>query len=103
MKISEMTTANFADVVTIAGDSLGNILQNESLMSLFSEDQHVSPVRWAFKMAKVICSSCRDDIFVVLGALCGKTADEIAQQNILHTVAMLRDIYQDIKAAEIPE
>lgn len=102
MNISEMTTANFADVVTIAGDSLGNILQNEDFVALFTREQE-SPIRWALHVAKVLCSSCRDDIFVVLGALCGKTSEEIAKQNILTTVGMLRDIYKDIKAAEIPD
>lgn len=102
MKITEMTTANFADVVTIAGDSLGNILQNEEFVALFDREQE-SPIRWVFHVAKVLCSSCRDDIFVVLGALCGKTPEEIAKQNILTTGGMLRDIYKDIKAAEIPD
>ena len=102
MKISEMTTATFADVVTIAGDSLCNILQNEDFISLFSQE-HTSPIRWGFHAAKVVCSSCREDIFVVLGALFGKTPDEVARQNILTTVGMLRGIYQDVKSAEIPE
>lgn len=102
MKITEMTTNNFADVVAVAGDSLGNILQNDAFMKLFSEESE-SPIRWAFNVAKVVCSSCREDIFVVLGALCGKTSEEIASQGILTTAAMLRDIYKDIKAAEIPE
>lgn len=102
MKISEMSTANFADVVTIAGDSLGNILQNEDFVALFTSEQE-SPIRWVCHVAKVLCGACRDDIFVVLGAMCGKNPEEIAKQNILTTVGMLRDIYKDVKAAEIPE
>ena len=102
MKISEMTTANFADVVTVAGDSLGNIMQNEDFVEMFSQEQE-SPIRWGFRMAKILCSSCRNDIFVVLGALCGKSAEEVAKQNILTTIGLLRDIFVDIKAAEIPD
>lgn len=100
--ISTMTTANFADVINAAGDILGNILQDDNIVALFSEEQD-SPVRFVFRAAKVLCGPCRNDVFAVLGAICGKTADEIAKQNILITVGMLRDLYRDVKNAEIPD
>lgn len=103
MKISEMTTANFADFVNAAGDSICNIMQNESVSSLFSQDEKRSPVRWMFDAAKVLFGSCREDVFAVIGAMHGRSADEIAQQNILLTLGQLRSVYEDLKAADIPE
>ena len=102
MKISEMSTESFANVVAVAGDSLANIMQNEAFTKLF-EQENPSPIRFAFSVAKVLCGSCRDDVFAVLGAISNQPAETIAKQNILRTAAMLRDIYNDIKAAEIPE
>ena len=103
MKISEMSTANFADFVNAAGDSICNIMQNESVSALFASDEKRSPVRWMFDAAKVLFGSCREDVFAVIGAMHGKSADEIAQQNILLTLGQLRSVYEDLKSADIPE
>lgn len=53
--------------------------------------------------ASVLMGDCRKDVFAVLGAINGKSADDIAQQNILVTIGQLRKIYKDIKEADIPE
>lgn len=103
MKISEMTTANFADFVNAAGDSICNIMQNESVSALFSQDEKRSPIRWMADAAKVLFGPCREDVFAVIGAMHGKSAFEIAQQNILLTLRQLRSVYEDLKAADIPE
>ena len=103
MKISEMTTANFADFVNAAGDSICNIMQNESVSALFAADGKRSPIRWMADAAKVLFGSCREDVFAVIGAMHGKSADEIAQQNILLTLGQLRSVYEDLKSADIPE
>ena len=103
MKISEMTTANFADFVNAAGDSICNIMQNESVSALFVSDGKRSPIRWMADAAKVLFGPCREDVFAVIGAMHGKSADEIAQQNILLTLGQLRSVYEDLKAADIPE
>lgn len=103
MKISEMTTANFADFVNAAGDSICNIMQNESVSALFTSDGKRSPIRWMADAAKVLFGPCREDVFAVIGAMHGKSADEIAQQNILLTLGQLRSVYEDLKSADIPE
>ena len=103
MKISEMTTANFADFVNAAGDSICNIMQNESVSALFVSDGKRSPIRWMADAAKVLFGPCREDVFAVIGAMHGKSADEIGKQNILVTLGQLRSVYEDLKAADIPE
>lgn len=103
MKISEMTTANFADFVNAAGDSICNIMQNESVSALFSQDEKRSPIRWMADAANVLFGPCREDVFAVIGAMHGKSAFEIAQQNILLTLGQLRSVYEDLKSADIPE
>ena len=103
MKISEMTTANFADFVNAAGDSICNIMQNESVSALFTSDGKRSPIRWMADAAKVLFGPCRDDVFAVIGAMHGKSADEIGKQNILVTLGQLRSVYEDLKSADIPE
>ena len=103
MKISEMTTANFADFVNAAGDSICNIMQNESVSALFASDGKRSPIRWMADAAKVLFGPCRDDVFAVIGAMHGKSADEIGKQNILVTLGQLRSVYEDLKSADIPE
>lgn len=103
MKISEMTTANFADFVNAAGDSICNIMQNESVSALFASDGKRSPIRWMADAAKVLFGPCREDVFAVIGAMHGKSAFEIAQQNILVTLGQLRSVYEDLKSADIPE
>ena len=103
MKISEMSTANFADFVNAAGDSICNIMQNESVSALFASDGKRSPIRWMADAAKVLFGPCRDDVFAVIGAMHGKSADEIARQNILVTLGQIRSVYEDLKSADIPE
>lgn len=103
MKISEMTTANFADFVDAAGDHICNIMQNQSVAALFSSTEKKNPMRWITEAAKVLCGPCRQDVFAVLGAVYGKTAEEVAHQNILTTLAELRYIYEDVKSADVPE
>lgn len=103
MKISEMTTANFADFVNAAGDSICNIMQNESVSALFTSDGKRSPIRWMADVSKVLFGPCREDVFAVIGAMHGKSADEIGKQNILVTLGQLRSVYEDLKSADIPE
>lgn len=103
MKISEMTTANFADFVDAAGDHICNIMQNQSVAALFTSTEKKNPMRWITEAAKVLCGPCRQDVFAVLGAVYGKTAEEVAHQNILTTLAELRYIYEDVKSADVPE
>lgn len=103
MKISEMTTATFADFINAAGDSICNIMQNESVAALFNPDEKRSPARWMFDAAKVLCGACREDVFAVIGAMHGKSAAEVGKQNILVTLGQLRSVYEDLKAADIPE
>ena len=103
MKLSEMTTTNFADFINAAGDSIGNIMQNEQVSALFAPDENRSPIRWMANAAKVLCGPCRNDILNVLGAMFGKTAEEIGNQSFLVTLGQIRSVYADLKTADIPE
>ena len=103
MKISEMNTTTFADFVNASGDHLVNILQNERVMGLFSGEEKKSPLRFVADAASILTGECREDLFAVLGAINGKSAEEVGNQNILVTIGQLRSLYQDIKTAEIPE
>lgn len=103
MKISEMTTATFADFVNASGDHIANIMQNERVAALFSDTEKKSPIRFMADAASVLMGECREDVFAVLGAINGKSVNDIAQQNILVTIGQLRKIYKDIKEADIPE
>lgn len=103
MKISTLSTTSFADFINASSDNISNILQDENILSLFNSEEKRNPIQWVLSVAKILCGSCRQDVFSIIGALHGKTADEIAKQNILVTAGMLRDIYEDIKTADIPE
>lgn len=103
MKISEMTTANFADFIETAGDSIANIIQNEAVAALFTAEEKRHPLRWMIDAGKVLLGPCKDDTFTVIGAMYGKTAEEIGQQSIHTTLGMLRSIYEDVKSADVPE
>lgn len=103
MKISTLNTTSFANFVSTASDNIANIMQDENILALFNSEEKKNPLQWVMSVAKILCGPCRQDVFAIIGALHGKTADEIANQNILVTVGMLRDIYEDIKTADIPE
>lgn len=103
MKISEMNTTSFADFITASGDHLANILQNEQIIGLFSGGEKKSPIRFVADAASILMGDCREDVFAVLGAINGKSAEEVGNQNILVTISQLRTLYQDVKTAEIPE
>lgn len=104
MKITTMSTESFLDFLDKACDNICNVIQNEEFTNLFSDmEASTNRIVWMFNAAKVICGPCREDIFAILGALSGKTTEDIAKQNLLVTVGMLRDVYQDLKSAEIPE
>lgn len=103
MKISEMSTATFADFIDAAGDSICNIMQNDSVAALFNATEARNPVRWMVDAAKVLCGPCRADVFAVIGAMHGVSPDAVAHQNILVTLGQLRSIYEDLKSADVPE
>ena len=103
MKISEMNTATFSDFINAAGDHLANIMQNERVIGMFSGEEKQSPIRFIADAASVLLGECREDVFAVLGAINGKSAEEVGRQNVLVTIGQLRSFYQDIKNAEIPE
>lgn len=103
MKISEMTTSNFADFIEAAGDSIANIMQHEQVSRLFTTDENRTPLRWMVDACKALLGPCKADVFTVIGAMQGKTADEVANQNVLVTLGQLRSIYEDMKSADIPE
>ena len=76
MKISEMNTTSFADFITASGDHLANILQNEQIIGLFSGGEKKSPIRFVADAASILMGDCREDVFAVLGAINGKSAEK---------------------------
>lgn len=103
MTITEMNTTAFADFINAAGDHIANILQNERVAKLFEESENKSPFRFIADACTLLFGDCREDVFAVIGAVNGMTAEEVGKQNILVTASQLRKLYVDIKAAEIPE
>lgn len=106
MRISELTTNEGLDVLCEITPYLGAIVTDESLVAELKRKADVGEEStqaqvWAAaldkltKLMPIILKAHRSDVYGIVGAVNGKTEDEIARQSFIKTAIELRDIIND--------
>lgn len=106
MRLSELTTDRAADVLCEIGTYIINITTDEELANELKKKAEKVNAKTqaeivAFLASKVsalmpiLLKKHKDDIFGIIAALNGTTADAIAQQNIIKTACMIREAVKD--------
>lgn len=106
MKLSELDTSRAADVLCEAGAYALNILTDEELAAelkskIDSPDELSRLELYTFGVQKIstllpiILKKHRDDVFGILATVNGCAADDIARQNIMVTMQMVKELASD--------
>lgn len=106
MKLSEMPTERAMDVLCELTPYINSILTDEELLEKIRENVKPKDVNnrgemlalGASKINKIvpiIFKKRKEDVFGILGALNGKTVEEIGKQSILITAKQIMEIIND--------
>lgn len=106
MKLSQMTTDRAADVLCEITPYIANITADEELLAELRNaidpkevatkaELMAKGVEKITKLAPIVLKKRKADVFGVLAVLNDKTAEEIGKQNILATMAQVREIVKD--------
>lgn len=106
MKLSEMTTDRAMDVLCEITPCIANITADEELLAELrnaidpkavktKSELMVKGVEKITKLAPIVLKKRKADVFGILAALNEKTAEEIGKQNIIATMAQVREVVKD--------
>ena len=106
MKLSEMTTDRAMDVLFEITPCIANITADEELLAELRNaidpkavktkaELMVKGVEKITKLAPIVLKKRKADVFGILAALNEKTAEEIGKQNIIATMAQVREVVKD--------
>ena len=106
MKLSEMTTDRAMDVMCEITPCIANITADEELLAELRNaidpkavktkaELMVKGVEKITKLAPIVLKKRKADVFGILAALNEKTAEEIGKQNIIATMAQVREVVKD--------
>ena len=106
MKLSQMTTDRATDVLCEITPNIANIVADDDLMAelrMVVNPEEVKTraeilAKFAEKISKIVpivLKKRRLDVFGILAALNEKSIEEIGNQNILATMAQVREIVKD--------
>ena len=106
MKLSEMTTDRAMDVLCEITPCIANITTDEELLAELRNaidpkavktkaELMVKGVEKITKLAPIVLKKRKADVFGILAALNEKTAEEIGKQNIIATMAQVREVVKD--------
>lgn len=106
MKLSQMSTDKALDVMCEITPYVTNIVTDEDLIGCLKNAIDPRAVNSKAEMiaagaaklteiAKIVLQKRKSDVYGILGALNGKTAEEIAEQNGVETMKQIRDIIKD--------
>lgn len=106
MKLSKITTDRAMDVLCEITPNVANIVTDEDLMAELKKAVDPNDVETkagllakgverVTKIVPIILKKRKFDMFGILAALNEKTIEEIGKQNILVTMAQVRDIVKD--------
>lgn len=106
MKLSQMTTDRATDVLCEITPNIANIVADDDLMDelrMVVDPKEVKTraellAKFAEKISKlvpIVLKKRRLDVFGILAALNEKSVEEIGNQNILATMAQVREIVKD--------
>lgn len=98
MKISQMTTDQAADVLVRIAEPVSNIMDDSKVADLLKDISGSKDVPYIKLFASIVpkivplaLENHRNDLYEIVGALDGKTVSEVKKQNILKTIAVIRD------------
>lgn len=106
MKLSEMTTDRAMDVLCEITPCIANITADEELLAELRNaidpkavktkaELMVKGVEKITKLAPIVLKKRKADVFGILAALNEKTVEEIGKQNIIATMAQVREVVKD--------
>ena len=106
MKLSKMTTDRAMDVLCEITPCIANITADEELLAELrtaidpkavktKAELMVKGVEKITKLAPIVLKKRKADVFGILAALNEKTAEEIGKQNIIATMAQVREVVKD--------
>lgn len=103
MKISEMTNDQAADVLIRIAEPVGNICDDDELVSMLDELSKMNNLGLIRAVGKMLpkfvayaLKKHRADLYEIVGALDGKTASAVAKMNFAETVNVARESYDEI-------
>lgn len=106
MKLSEMTTDRAMDVLCEITPCVANITADEELLAELRNaidpkavktkaELMVKGVEKITKLVPIVLKKRKADVFGILAALNEKTVEEIGKQNIIATMAQVREVVKD--------
>ena len=106
MKLSDMTTDRAMDVLCEITPFIANITADEELLEEIRNaidpkavktkaELIVKGVEKVTKLVPIVLKKRKADVFGILAALNEKTAEEIGKQNIIATMAQVREVVKD--------
>ena len=106
MKLSEMTTDRAMDVLCEITPCIANITADEELLAELRNaidpkavktkaELMVNGVEKITKLVPIVFKKRKTDVFGILAALNEKTVEEIGKQNIIATMAQVREVVKD--------
>lgn len=106
MKLSEMTTDRAMDVLCEITPCIANITADEELLEELRSaidpkavktkaELMVKGVEKITKLVPIVLKKRKTDVFGILAALNEKTSEEIGKQNIIATMAQVREVVKD--------
>lgn len=106
MKLSEMTTDRAMDVLCEITPCIANITADEELLEELRSaidpkavktkaELMVKGVEKITKLVPIVLKKRKADVFGILAALNEKTVEEIGKQNIIATMAQVREVVKD--------
>ena len=106
MKLSKMTTDSAADVLCEITPYIANIVADEELLAELRNavdpkevatraELMAKGVEKVTKLVPIVLKKRKADVFGILAALNEKTPEEISKQNIIATMAQVREVIKD--------
>ena len=103
MKISLMNNVQAADALIRISEPMGNILDDQELVSMLDELNKMNDLGIVRAVGKLMpkfvgyaLKKHRKDLFEIIGALENKPIKEVEQMNFMETVKVVRDSYDDV-------
>lgn len=103
MKISQMNNNQAADALVRIADPMGRICDDEELVDMLDTFSNLKNVGFIAAIGRMLprivayaLKKHREDMYEIIGALDGKTSEEVAKMNFVETVKLVKDSYDDI-------
>jgi len=103
MKISQMSNDQAANVLVKIADPISHICDDEELVAMFDEFSKMENMGMLRAIGRILpklvgyaLKKHKSDVYEIIGALDGKTVDEVAKMNFAETVKFARESYDDV-------